>query len=34
LNNLIDLYETSGKPEQANQWRAKLPRKQGTEKQQ
>ena len=24
-NNLIELYEAWGKPEQANQWRAKLP---------
>jgi len=24
LNNLIDLYEAWNKPEQANQWRAKL----------
>jgi len=25
LNNLIELYEAWGKPEKANEWRAKLP---------
>jgi hypothetical protein len=25
LNNLIDLYEASNKPEKANEWRLKLP---------
>jgi hypothetical protein len=25
LNNLVALYETWGKPEKAEQWRAKLP---------
>ena len=24
-NNLIELYEASGKPEKAEEWRAKLP---------
>ena len=31
VNNLIKLYEAWGKPEKAEQWRAKLPRKQATE---
>jgi hypothetical protein len=26
LNNLINLYEAWGKPEQAQEWRAKLPK--------
>ncbi|MBA7716706.1 hypothetical protein ES703_125782 [subsurface metagenome] len=30
LKNLIKLYEAWGKPEKAEQWRAKLPRKEGT----
>ena len=29
-NNLIDLYEACDKPEQAEEWRAKLPQKQAT----
>jgi len=33
MNKLVALYETWGKPEQAKQWRAKLPAGQGTEKQ-
>jgi len=32
MNKLIDLYEAWGKPEKAEEWRAKLPRKEGTEK--
>jgi hypothetical protein len=31
MNNLIALYEAWNKLEQANQWRAKLPRKQPEE---
>ena len=31
INNLIELYEAWGKPEKAEEWRAKLPRKKGTE---
>jgi len=33
MNNLAKLYEAWGKPQQAEQWRAKLPRKQGTKQQ-
>ena len=32
INELIELYEAWGKPEKAKEWRAKLPRKKGTEK--
>jgi hypothetical protein len=28
LNNLIELYEAWGKPEKAEEWRARLPQKQ------
>jgi len=31
INNLVELYEAWGKPQQAGQWRAKLPRKKDTE---
>ena len=31
IRNLIGLYEAWGKPQQAEEWRAKLPRKEGTE---
>jgi hypothetical protein len=31
MGNLVKLYEAWGKPEQAEQWRAKLPHEQGTE---
>jgi len=31
LNNLIDLYEAWGKPEEAEDWRAKLPKKKAAE---
>ena len=31
-NNLIALYEASGKPEKAEEWRAKLPDEEGKEK--
>jgi serine/threonine protein kinase len=34
INNLIELYEAWNMPEKAEQWRAKLPREQGTAKQQ
>jgi tetratricopeptide (TPR) repeat protein len=34
VTNLIALYEAWDKPEKADQWRAKLPREQGTAKQQ
>jgi hypothetical protein len=30
-NNLIELYEANNKPEQAEQWRTKLPRQQPKE---
>jgi serine/threonine protein kinase/tetratricopeptide (TPR) repeat protein len=33
IDNLVKLYESWSKPEQAEQWRAKLPRKQGAKKQ-
>jgi hypothetical protein len=33
IKNLVDLYESWDKPEQAEQWRAKLPREQVTEEQ-
>ena len=32
MNNLIKLYEAWGKPEQAEEWRAKLPPKENTER--
>ena len=32
-HNLIELYEAWGKPEKANEWRAKLPRREGTNEQ-
>ena len=31
LNNLIELYEAWGKPEKAEEWRAKLPQKEAIE---
>ena len=31
-NKLIELYEAWGKPEKAEEWRAKLPRQEGEEK--
>jgi len=31
LNNLIELYEAWGKPEKANEWRAKLPKEEAAE---
>jgi tetratricopeptide (TPR) repeat protein len=31
LNNLIDLYEAWGKPEKADEWRAKLPQAEAVE---
>ena len=31
-NNLIELYEASGKPAKAQEWRAKLPYEEGEEK--
>jgi hypothetical protein len=31
MNGLINLYDAWGKPEQAEQWRAKLPSKEDTE---
>jgi len=31
LNNLIDLYEAWGKPEKADEWRAKLPQTEASE---
>ena len=31
LKNLIDLYEAWGKPEKAEEWRAKLPQKKAVE---
>jgi len=31
VNNLVELYEAWGKPEQADKWRAKLPRKKDAE---
>jgi len=33
MNELIKLYEAWGKPQKAEEWRAKLPRKKGTEEQ-
>lgn len=30
LNNLIELYEAWGKPEKAEEWRAKLPKAEDT----
>ena len=33
MNELIKLYEDWGKPQKAEEWRAKLPRKKGTEEQ-
>lgn len=33
INNLVKLYEAWGKPEQAEQWRARLPRKQDAKEQ-
>lgn len=32
LNNLIGLYESWGKPEKAEEWRAKLPQAEDTRK--
>jgi len=31
MNNLIDLYESWGKPEKAEEWRAKLPKTEAAE---
>jgi hypothetical protein len=31
LNNLIELYEAWGKPEKAEEWRAKLPQTKATD---
>jgi hypothetical protein len=31
LNNLIELYEAWGKPEKAEEWRAKLPETEAVE---
>jgi hypothetical protein len=31
VNNLIELYEAWGKPEQAEKWRAKLPKTEAVE---
>jgi len=33
INNLIELYEAWGKPEEAVKWRAKLPRNKSTDHQ-
>ncbi len=33
MNELIKLYEAWEKPQKAEQWRSKLPRKKGTEEQ-
>ncbi|GAI32200.1 unnamed protein product, partial [marine sediment metagenome] len=33
INHLVELYEAWGKPEKAEEWRAKLPGKESTEKQ-
>jgi hypothetical protein len=30
MNNLIELYEAWGKPEKAEEWRAKLPQEEST----
>jgi hypothetical protein len=34
IDSLIELYEAWGKPDKAEQWRAKLPGRQGTEEKQ